>query len=438
MKRVWTLGEFYYEIQIVESGKIRKEWHDSNHTVLKRVPTHVKKEFNCELKNIASIVKQIERTIKTQKSRIDQLLRVNRFMSYEHFEKYYIKHPLMIFFGSTLIWNFHYDDSVISVMYSEGVWRNEKNESIDITNLREISLWHPINSSIEAIKNWRHVLEENKIVQPIKQAFREIYIVTDAELKTKTYSERMSSHILKQYQVNRLIKLRNWNYSLLGCFYGGSDEHIATLNIKDKNIRAELTIKKIDNDSTIGDNLIYNYVLTDSLSFYDTIDDKIIDLENVDKVVFSEVMRDVDLFVGVTSIGNDPSFKYNSEEEMVYWNNYSFGSLSEIAKTRKSVLKSIIPKLSISNVSRIEGKFLVVEGKIRTYKIHIGSGNILMEPNDEYLCIVEDNTKRDPTQKLFIPFECDKGVSLILSKAFLLADDYMIKDPTILSQIKTN
>lgn len=438
MERIWALGEFYYKIQIVESGKVRREWLNTDNTILKRVPTHVKKEFAHELKIIAEIIKQIERTIKTQKSRIDQLLRVNRFMSYEHFEKYYINHPLMIFFGSTLIWNFHYDDSVTSAMYSGGVWRNENNESITTNNLREVSLWHPINSSVKQIKSWRKLLEERKIVQPIKQAFREIYIITDAELKTKTHSNRMSSHILKQYQANRLIKLRNWNYSLLGDFYGSHDEHIATLNIKDKNIRAELTIKKIDSGSTIGDNLIYNYVLTDSLSFYDTIGDKIIDLENVDKVVFSEVMRDVDLFVGVTSIGNDPSFKYNNEEEMVYWNNYSFGSLSEIAKTRKSVLKSIIPKLKIRDVSRIEGKFLIVEGKIRTYKIHIGSGNILMEPNDEYLCIVEDNTKRDTTQKLFIPFECDKGVSLILSKAFLLANDYMIEDPTILSQIKTN
>ena len=436
MKRVWTLGEFYYNIEIAQSGKIKKEWADNNNKILTKVPTHIKKEFATELENIADIIKQIEKTIKTQKSRIDKLFRVNRFMSYEHFEKYYINHPLMFFFGSSLIWNFHYDDNVISVMYFNGVWKNEKNETIITNNLREVSLWHPINSSIESIKNWRRILEESKIMQPIKQAFREIYIVTDAELKTKTYSNRMSAHILKQYQVNKLLKLRDWHYSLIGCFYESPDEKTAKLNIKDKNIRAELTIKKIDSDSTIGNNLIYDYVLTDSLSFYDTIDEKIIELENVDKVLFSEIMRDVDLFVGVASIGNDPNFQYNNEEEREYWNNYSFGSLSEIAKTRKNVLESIIPKLKISDVCKIDGKFLIVKGTIRTYKIHIGSGNILMEPNDEYLCIVEDNTKRDPTQKLFIPFECDKGVSLILSKAFLLANDNMIEDSTILSQIR--
>lgn len=57
-----------------------------------------------------------------------------------------------------------------------------------------------------------------------------------------------------------------------------------------------------------------------------------------------------------------------------------------------------------------------------------------MEPDDQYLCIVpERNIKLDP--KIFLPFEGDSGLSLILSKAFLLAEDDKIKDPVILNQI---
>jgi hypothetical protein len=75
-----------------------------------------------------------------------------------------------------------------------------------------------------------------------------------------------------------------------------------------------------------------------------------------------------------------------------------------------------------------------VQGKLRAYKIHLGSGNILMEPNDKYLCIVRNQTKEEPS-RLFLPFEGDERLSLILSKAILLADDVNIKDATILSQI---
>jgi len=57
-------------------------------------------------------------------------------------------------------------------------------------------------------------------------------------------------------------------------------------------------------------------------------------------------------------------------------------------------------------------------GQLRTYKIHLGSGNILMESNDQYLCIVPDR-KPDRTKEMenvFLPFEGDSLLSVILSK----------------------
>lgn len=80
-------------------------------------------------------------------------------------------------------------------------------------------------------------------------------------------------------------------------------------------------------------------------------------------------------------------------------------------------------------------EFLVVKGKLRTYKIHIGSTNILMEPNDQYLCIMPDRGKKEIPDDVFLPFEGDSGLSVILSKAMLLAEDDKITDKTIMSQI---
>ena len=78
----------------------------------------------------------------------------------------------------------------------------------------------------------------------------------------------------------------------------------------------------------------------------------------------------------------------------------------------------------------------LVRGNLRTYKIHLGSGNMLMWPNDRYLCIVP---ACDPVavgaERLFLPFERDLTLSIVLSKAFLLAADDSITDPTIVRQI---
>jgi hypothetical protein len=161
-------------------------------------------------------------------------------------------------------------------------------------------------------------------------------------------------------------------------------------------------------------------------------------LERVPALVLSEIMRDVDLFVGVASVGNDPTWQDGGPGGRFrdYWASYSFGELSETARTRHATLERLIPRLKIAGQCTLTDRFLVVRGKLRTYKIHLGSSNVLMEPNDQYLCIVP---ARDPVlagaDRLFLPFEGDTTMSIVLSKAFLLAADESIKDPTIVRQI---
>ena len=60
-----------------------------------------------------------------------------------------------------------------------------------------------------------------------------------------------------------------------------------------------------------------------------------------------------------------------------------------------------------------------------------------MEPNDQYLCIVLKHEAPKGGADLPLPFEGDPVISLILSKAILLAADDKITDPVIVSQIKS-
>ena len=118
-----------------------------------------------------------------------------------------------------------------------------------------------------------------------------------------------------------------------------------------------------------------------------------------------------------------------------YWNQYSFGDLSATGQTRKAVLERLIPRLKIAARCTFRDRFLVVRGDLRTYKIHLGSGNILMEPIDQYLCIVPNRGASEPADgsAVFLPFEGDNTLSIVLSKALLLADDTKIKDVIQLS-----
>jgi hypothetical protein len=76
-----------------------------------------------------------------------------------------------------------------------------------------------------------------------------------------------------------------------------------------------------------------------------------------------------------------------------------------------------------------------VRGESNEYRIHLGSGNVIMEPGSRYLCIVRG--PGDSAAAVPLPFDGDTMLAVILSKAFLLANDKGIKDEVILRQIRT-
>lgn len=99
----------------------------------------------------------------------------------------------------------------------------------------------------------------------------------------------------------------------------------------------------------------------------------------------------------------------------------------------------LLPKLKIRDRCKVEDKFLVARGERATYKIRLGSRNAIMEPGSKYLFIVPGTSAdvsdgRGPA-RIFLPFEGDNMLAIILSKTFLLADDLKITDPTILRQL---
>ncbi len=100
---------------------------------------------------------------------------------------------------------------------------------------------------------------------------------------------------------------------------------------------------------------------------------------------------------------------------------------------RRELLGRLVPRLAIASRCTLEERFLAVRGELRTYRIHLASGNILMSPNDQYLCIVPESSAGDDVDGVTLPFEGDRTLTIILSKALLLAK---ITDRSILCQIK--
>jgi hypothetical protein len=435
--REFQFDNFTSVLKITGVGKSELNWYKADGVQQKAVPAAVKEKQAAKLKKAKDIQKQVDQTTSAQRDRVDRLFRTGRQMKLDDFKAFFLDHGLMSFLTNKIIWNITQNGQTVSVMRMDDQWVNNKNESVTADESSLVYLWHPAAETIAEVKKWRDFLIQHQIQQPLKQAFREIYLLTEAEVNTRSYSNRMAAHVLKQHQFNMLAKTRGWKYSLLGAYDNGVNSGIAQINLPEHQLKAEYWVNEVNADDAFNDTGIWNYVTTDQVRFLSTATNEVVDLIDVPVLPLSEVLRDVDLFVGVASVGNDPTWQDSGGLPALnnYWTSYSFGDLSEVAKNRKEILLGLIPRLKISSVSTVQDKFLVVKGKLRTYKIHIGSTNILMEPNDQYLCIVPDLGMKSHTEDLFIPFEGDSGLSVILSKAFLLADDDKITDKTITSQI---
>jgi hypothetical protein len=455
-RQVEAIGGYRAEV-LVTGTDVTLRWSDAAGKALKSVPTTLSQEHKDELKELQQSLKDIQAMLPAQRDRIDALFLAEKTWPFAVWRERYIDHPLVGTLGRRLIWCVGAD----AATFADGQGADIDDAPIGGNATATVRLWHPAGRGMEEITAWRRRLRELGITQPFKQAHREIYLLTDAERRTRTYSNRFAAHVLRQHQFNALCAARGWKNKLR--LMVDDTYPPASRELPAWGLRAEFWIEGIGADygTDTSDAGVYLRVASDQVRFYRTEAaeniahaggggyttnaggpgggdvNEPIPLEDVPPLAFSEIMRDVDLFVGVASVGNDPAWQDGGPggRYREYWHSYSFGELSATAATRREALQQLVPLLKIAARCSFEERFLVVRGDKRTYKIHLGSGNILMEPNDQYLCIVPDARARSGGPAVLLPFEGDSVLSVILSKALLLADDTKITDPTIVQQI---
>ncbi|MBU2864377.1 DUF4132 domain-containing protein [Reinekea forsetii] len=252
-----------------------------------------------------------------------------------------------------------------------------------------------------SLPSWQKYIVDQQIVQPFKQAYRELYVVTPAEVESGHTSRRFAGHVVDGAKASALLSQRRWRQN-------SWDVVEIYKFISMSKARVDLNVPDAGHYlSELGE------VTVDELSFFK--DDGPMNMDTVHPIEFSEVMRDIDLIVSVAGI----------DSSNIRWSNESTSS-------RISLIQNLFTSLQISKVE-IKDHYAFVQGHLAKYRIHLGSGVIHIEPGN-YLCVVPDNaTKADD---FYLPFdETDRKATEIISKIFLLLDDNKIKDKSILNQI---
>lgn len=345
-----------------------------------------------------------------ERRRVEALFAEDRDWDLADWRRYYLDHPITGRIAARLLWRFGAEVRLGS----------------DPAGGR-VRLWHPATAGLDEVTRWRDRLLD--LGQPVRQAFREVYLLTDAERETGLYSNRFAAHVLRYGQAYALFKERSWKANYLGPYDGGY-EGKASREFPDAGLVAVFDHYPAEENRMGAPDLC----ATDRVWFHRATGRRDpIPVAEVPPLVFSEAMRDVDLFVGVASIALDPEWYDRGDDPYFeYWQRVSFGELTAAAQVRRDVLARILPRLAVADRVSLADRFVRVRGNLATYRIHLGSANIMIEPDNRYLCIVPNRGKG---KQVRLPFEGDEVLSVILSKIVLLAADDKIKDPSIRGQL---
>lgn len=288
--------------------------------------------------------------------------------------------------------------------FTNGVLVGVGGKQYNIQANDEAVIAHPVDLYENGCwSDFQRDLFTRQIKQPFKQVFRELYLPNEDELASGTLSRRYAGHQVQPRKTVALLKNRMWTVSY--------EEGLQKVYHHENIIARIYALADWYSPSEVESPTI------ETVEFFDRHSYQSLTLKAIPKHIFSEIMRDVDLVVSVAHVGGvDPE-----------------ASLTTI-EMRKAIVQESLRLMKVINV-RMEGNFAHIAGNLGEYSVHLGSGMVYKQATGALSIIPVHAQHRG---RIFLPFmDEDPKTSEILSKIIMLAQDNKIKDPYILSQIKS-
>ncbi len=243
---------------------------------------------------------------------------------------------------------------------------------------------------------------ENKLKQPFKQIFRELYTLNEDEKQSGAISRRYAGNQIMPKKGMAMLRTRGWTVDM-------------ETGLQKVHHRADVTARIFAQADWFAPSEIEPPTL-EQLQFEHRRTGKLIPFSEIPPVLFSEVMRDLDLLVSVAHAGGvDPEASHSTVE------------------MRAALIGSMLPLFKLKNV-RIEKSHAFVKGEYGDYTVHLGSGVCHKQAAGMiHILAVQSQTRG----RVFLPFlDDDPKTAEIVTKVLFLAEDKKIKDPNILNRIR--
>ncbi|MCI8490680.1 MAG: DUF4132 domain-containing protein [Lachnospiraceae bacterium] len=384
-------------IAVDENGKSTLKCR-KNGKALKSVPTKLKKN------ELTLVMQETNKALKDQYSRTKQMLEqaMEDRTSFEVWELLELfKNPVVAPMLKSLLVMLESDTARLGFLTADGMM-DYQGTVTPVKSGDKLLIAHPYDLYCGGHwSEYQKLLFEKQLKQPFKQIFRELYVKLSEELE-KEESMLFSGNQIQPQKTVGVLRGRRW--------VADYDDGLQKVYYKENIVARIYAMADWFSPSDVEAPTLEWVV------FLDRKTGKPLKIKDIPDIIYSEVMRDVDLAVSVAHAGGvDPETSHSTIE------------------MRCAIVECNLELFGIKNV-KVEGNFAIIHGKLGEYTVHLGSG-VVHQMGNAMLFVVPVHSQH--RGRIFLPFvDDDPKTAEIMSKILLFAEDTKIKDPSILAQIR--
>ena len=362
--------------------------------------------------------------VTAQRDRIELSLRNDRSWNFIAWRVHYMEHPVVAPIARRLIWRVQTGSGSVLAVEHAGELIDVTGAPIEPDDEGCVSLWHPLEGDVETVHAWRAFVEDRGLRQPFRQAHRETFLTTEEGSADGDRSTRFAGHVVRQQQFAALCRARNWEYTLQGGFCSSQE---AWVELPRFGMVATLEVPHVEpwgRESGVDP-----FVQIGGLRFA-AAGGRSVTLSDVPARLYSEVMRDVSLFVTVAKVADTPAWQDAPEPLRRYYRDAVFSQLSPLGRVRRDFLERRLRGLPHGKQLSLDDRALVVRGNRHTYRIHLD-----VAPDGPLISVPDSaGPGARPQTEEPLPFD-DATLSSILGLVELLVNDTEIEDAFVRLQL---
>ncbi|MDI3321033.1 DUF4132 domain-containing protein [Pinibacter soli] len=251
-------------------NKFKIAFFNDDNKKLKTIPAAADDTIKEEFKSIAKEVRDIT---KSQSSRLEYYLVIQRKWSFAQWRRAFLENPVMFIYATRLLWGVYDEAGNLQQAFycnEDTSLQDASYDDIEPGDNARIGIVHPTQLPTEDLQRWKQHFYDTSVDAIFPQLERLVVSLNEDEL-TKTISSKYDGKLMKTGSIRSTLEKHGWHKGSTGD--GGYIESFKLL-YDEKNIEAVLEIEGVSvvygfgGDEKLGKLYVLNRAITNNSKWY--------------------------------------------------------------------------------------------------------------------------------------------------------------------------